>query len=152
MQEVIKKLYNDGAATFYLSNSEQNLYPLIWRFLMHNKFPEGPVFLKKMRSVLDLIRNIKFPFRHVHKEQMLVNIMTLFPEKKFVLIGDNTQGDLSIYLAAAEKFPNNVRYVLVRKVVEKKQDLTLIREKEPVLRGHGITLYYETDFPYEFRF
>lgn len=152
MKEVLQKLSNDGAATFYLSNSEQNLYPLIYRFLTHNDFPVGPIFLKKLRHFWDVIFNIKFPLRNIHKEQMIVNIISLFPEKKFVLMGDNTQHDLSIYLAAAEKYPTNIRYILIRKVVDRKADLTLIRKTEPKLKANGITLYYSVEFPEEFRF
>ncbi len=152
MKEVLQKLSLDGAATFYLSNSEQNLYPLIYRFLTHNSFPVGPIFLKKMRHFWDVLFNIKFPFRNVHKEQMIVNIITFFPEKKYVLMGDNTQHDLSIYLAAAEKYPDNIRYILIRKVVERKEDIALIRSHEQKLKASGIQLFYEEDFPEAFRF
>ena len=152
MKEVLQKLSIDGAATFYLSNSEQNLYPLIYRFLSHNSFPVGPIFLKKMRHFWDVLFNIKFPFRNIHKEQMIVNIISFFPEKKYVLMGDNTQHDLSIYLAAAEKFPNNIRYILIRKVVERKEDMSLIRKYEEKLRASDIQLFYAEDFPEAFRF
>lgn len=152
MKEVLQKLSLDGAATFYLSNSEQNLYPLIYRFLTHNSFPVGPIFLKKMRSFLDVVLNFKFPFRNMHKEQMIVNIISFFPEKKYVLMGDNTQHDLSIYLAAAEKYPNNIRYILIRKVVERREDIVLMKKHEEQLRASDIKLYYAEDFPEEFRF
>lgn len=152
MKEVLQKLSNDGAASFYLSNSEQNLYPLIYRFLTHNNFPVGPIFLKKLRHFWDVIFNIKFPLRNLHKEQMLVNIISLFPEKKFVLMGDNTQHDLTIYLAAAEKYPKNIRYILIRKVVDRKADLALIQKNEATLKANDITLHYSVEFPEAFRF
>lgn len=152
MKEVLQKLSLDGAATFYLSNSEQNLYPLIYRFLTHNRFPVGPIFLKKMRHFWDVLFNIKFPFRNMHKEQMIVNIISFFPEKKYVLMGDNTQHDLSIYLGAAEKYPERIRYILIRKVVERKEDAALMKKYEDQLRAADIKLYYAEDFPEEFRF
>ncbi|HEY0744171.1 MAG TPA: App1 family protein [Chryseosolibacter sp.] len=152
MKEVLQKLSLDGAATFYLSNSEQNLYPLIYRFLTHNSFPVGPIFLKKMRHFWDVLFNIKFPFRNMHKEQMIVNIISFFPEKKYVLMGDNTQHDLSIYLAAAEKYPERIRYILIRKVVERGEDIVLMKKYEEQLRAADIKLYYAEDFPEEFRF
>jgi phosphatidate phosphatase APP1 len=152
MKEVLNKLSTDGAASFYLSNSEQNLYPLIYRFLTHNDFPVGPIFLKKMRHFWDVVFNVKFPLRNIHKEQMIVNIITLFPEKKYVLMGDNTQHDLLIYLLAAEKYPNNIRYILIRKVVERNSDLDLIKKHEAQLKAHDIMLYYAEDFPDAFRF
>jgi phosphatidate phosphatase APP1 len=152
MQELVRKLSAQGAASFYLSNSEQNLYPLIYRFLLHNEFPPGPVFLKKMRRLWDVIRNIKFPLFNIHKQQTIEDIIALFPEKKFVLIGDNTQHDLSIYLAAAEKFAKNVRYIIIRKVVDKGSDETLLQKHAEFLKANNITLYYSDKFPYNFHF
>ena len=151
MQELLNKFAASGASCFYLSNSEQNLYPLIYRFLLHNNFPAGPLFLKKMRRLLDVILNIKFPLKNIHKQNTLEDILALFPDKKFVLLGDNTQHDLSIYLAAADKFPKNIEYIVIRKVVEQKADETLIQKHTDRLKENNITLYYSDHFPYAFQ-
>lgn len=142
MSSLIKRLAAGGATPFYLSNSEQNLYPLIYRFLLLNGFPEGPIFLKKLRGLWDVVRNIKRPFRHLHKEYMLEEIINFFPEAEFVLMGDNTQHDLLIYLSTAEKFPRQVRKVIIRKVMDKKEDdriLALFRER---LKEENIQIHY----------
>ena len=152
MQDLIAKFTSAGAASFYLSNSEQNLYPLIYRFLWHNRFPAGPLFLKKLRGLWDVLRNIKIPFRNIHKQQTLEDILTLFPDRKFVLMGDNTQEDLSIYLESAKKFPDNIRYIIIRKVVDKKEDNNLIEKYGEDLKTGNITLYYSDHFPNTFRF
>lgn len=148
MQQLIQDFTNGGATPIYLSNSEQNLYPMIYRFLDHNKFPRGPLFLKQMRSLWDLIWNIKFPLLNIHKTNTLEELMKFFPEKKFVLMGDNTQHDLTIYLAVAEKYPENIRYIIIRKVVERHADTALIEKaakwKKPV------RVYYSDSFPAKF--
>jgi phosphatidate phosphatase APP1 len=150
MQDLLQKFTSKGAASFYLSNSEQNLYPLIYRFLLHNNFSAGPLFLKKMRGLWDVIRNIKFPLRNIHKQKTLEDILEMFPHKKIVLMGDNTQHDLPIYLEAAEKFPVNIRYILIRKVVEKKSDDVLRGKHAEALSKNNITLYYSETFPHDF--
>jgi phosphatidate phosphatase APP1 len=150
MQDILKQFVLEGTAFFYLSNSEQNLHPLIYRFLDHHGFPRGAIFLKKMRNLWDVLTNAKFPFRNLHKEQTLVNLFALFPEKKFVLIGDNTQFDLSIYLAAAEKFPHQVHSIIIRKVVNRKGDEGIINDVMEKLRSHNIQLFYSSVFPERF--
>lgn len=148
MKELINGLVAKGASVMYLSNSEQNLYPLIYRFLRHNDFPDGPVFLKQLRSLWDLIRNVKMPLRGIHKSTTLQDLMTFFPDSKFVLMGDNTQQDLSIYMSVAEKQPENVSCIIVRRVVKRK-DKTLISKAADKCRNLGIRFYYGEMFPEE---
>jgi phosphatidate phosphatase APP1 len=150
MQELIMSFTLQGASPLYLSNSEQNLYPMIYRFLAHNKFPQGPLFLKQLRSLWDVIWNIKFPLRNVHKTQTLEELLKLFPDKKFVLMGDNTQHDLPIYLALAEKFAANIRYIIIRKVVEKSADDQMLKTAREKLAGHKLSIYYADHFPEPF--
>jgi phosphatidate phosphatase APP1 len=148
MQEVLYGFTRSGAVSFYLSNSEQNLYPLIYRFLLYNNFPPGPLFLKKMRRLWDVLWNVKFPLRNIHKQQTLKDMLVLFPDKKFVLMGDNTQQDLIIYLEAAEQFPQNIRYIIIRKVIDKKEDDLLLKKYEDTLKANNIRLHYGEQFPY----
>jgi phosphatidate phosphatase APP1 len=152
MQEILNKLTHLGASCFYVSNSEQNLYPLIYRFLIHNNFPMGPVFLKKLRSLWKVLRNIKFPLRNIHKDETLAELIDLFPGKKFVLIGDNTQHDLAIYLNAAQKYPKNIRYIIIRKVVEKQGDDIVIAKAKETLKNSITEIFYAKEFSVEFSF
>ena len=147
MQSLMKSFTEQGAVPVYLSNSEQNLYPLIYRFLKHNGFPQGPLFLKQMRKLWDLVMNIKIPPKNTHKITTLEEIVGMFPEKKFILMGDNTQQDLPIYLSAAEKFSHCIKYIIIRKVAEKKSDATLIGKSIDKLKEKGIGFYYADEFP-----
>lgn len=150
MQELMNNFASRGAVPVYLSNSEQNLYPLIYRFLKHNHFPEGPLFLKQMRKLWHVVMNIKIPPRNIHKTNTLEEIISLFPEKRFILMGDNTQHDLPIYLGAAEKFGDSIRYIIIRKVVEKKSDEALISKSMETLKQNNIGFYYADEFPHAF--
>lgn len=147
MQALMKDFTAKGAIPMYLSNSEQNLYPLIYRFLKHNHFPQGPLFLKQMRKLWDVILNVKIPPKNIHKVTTLEEMLTLFPEKRFILMGDNTQHDVSIYLSAAEKFSQSIQYIIIRKVIDKKSDEALIEKAITRLKEKGVHFYYSDEFP-----
>ena len=150
MKNLIEELHQGGAVPFYVSNSEQNLYPLIYRFLLHNGFPPGPLFLKPMRKVRDVFRAIKVEEREVHKTKMLQEIIQLFPQKKYFLLGDNTQLDLKIYLKIAEQHPKNIRYIIIRKVLGKSHSESYLNETTERLKSWGIGFHYADSFPARF--
>src|SRR5690606_9975693 len=149
VQNLIKRFALSGTASFYLSNSEQNLYPMLFRFLTINEFPPGPLFLKQYVHLADTIRRRILRKKHSHKMNMLAKIMELFPNKKYILIGDNTQKDFKIYLDLAQNYPDRIRYIIIRKVRERKEHDGILSKTKPFLSKHGIGLYYEREFPAE---
>lgn len=151
MMQLIKDFSEAGSASFYLSNSEQNLYPLIYRFLINNHFPAGPIFLKHLRRIKDLWRDKKFPSRDLHKLTQLEQIIDLFPDKHYVLIGDNTQDDLRIYLSIARKYPRLIRHIIIREVVSRRGDEELLKKSQEFLESKLIGLHYSTTFPNKIR-
>ncbi|HTF21438.1 MAG TPA: App1 family protein [Chryseolinea sp.] len=146
VKTLINRIVTQGATAFYLSNSEQNLYPLIYRFLVLNAFPVGPIFLKQMRRLRDLIRYRKLPPPEVHKMKMLNILLPMFSEKNFVLIGDNTQYDLSIYLTAAKNYPDNVKAIYIRRVVPLPDETAKVAEIKASLASRDIEFHYGDDF------
>jgi phosphatidate phosphatase APP1 len=152
MMKLIRRLHQTGASSFYLSNSEQNIYPLIYRFLLHNGFPPGPLFLKRMRKIRDVFRSLTLAEREFHKTKMLEEILALFPEKKYFLLGDNTQLDLKIYLKIAKRYPENIQYIIIRKVLNRGHDESFLKETADKLKAIGIGFYYADSFPDKFEF
>jgi phosphatidate phosphatase APP1 len=150
MQDVMKALAVHGATAVYLSNSEQNLYPLIYRFLVRNNFPSGPLFLRQLRKLRDVFRYRRLNFAEIHKTKILEHLLPMFQDKKFALVGDNTQQDLAIYLDAASKFPDSIKYILIRKVANRPSDKEHIREALEKLKLTNTELLYATKFPSEF--
>jgi phosphatidate phosphatase APP1 len=150
MMKLIRDLNNMGAASFYLSNSEQNLYPLIYRFLLHNGFPPGPLFLRQMRKIRDVFKMRTLEERERHKTKMLHEIVGLFPDKKFFLLGDNTQHDLKIYLNIANHYPTNIRYIIIRKVLSRSHGDSFLQKTLQDLQTRGIGFYYADAFPSTF--
>ncbi|GET28360.1 App1 family protein [Prolixibacter sp. SD074] len=147
MVRLVNRLHEDGAALFYLSNSEQNLYPLIYRFLRQNNLPPGPVFLKHFRKMRHVLTGRKLPRKDLHKLKILEEIIMLFPAKNFVLVGDNTQNDLSIYMQAATDYPKQIVEIVIRRVVESEQNQLIVDEVTEELRSRGIGLHYADSFP-----
>jgi phosphatidate phosphatase APP1 len=147
MQKLIKRFALSGTSCFYLSNSEQNLYPMLYRFLVINEFPPGPLFLKQFIHLAHVVGRRIRGRKHAHKMKMLTKIMELFPNKKYILVGDNTQKDLTIYLDLAEQFPERIRYIIIRKVRERKAHDVVLTEAKDTLAKHNIGLYYEKEFP-----
>jgi phosphatidate phosphatase APP1 len=145
---LIKRFALAGAHCFYLSNSEQNLYPMLYRFLTINEFPPGPLFLKQYKRIRQLVIRKK----HSHKINMLGKLMEFFPNKKFILIGDNTQHDLTIYIQIAKAFPERIRYIIIRKVRKRKKLIPLIAESSAWLKEHNIGFYYEREYPQDLPF
>jgi phosphatidate phosphatase APP1 len=150
MQSLMNTLTQGGATALYLSNSEQNLYPMIYRFLTKNSFPSGPLFLRRLRRLRDVLRYWRLSEKERHKVKMLDEIFPMFPDKRFALIGDNTQHDLTIYLEAARKFPEAIKYILIRKVAERPEDEVVIKREHAGLEAAKIQLYYGESFPSEF--
>lgn len=152
MQHIIKRFALGGTASFYLSNSEQNLYPMLYRFLSINEFPPGPLFLKQYIRLRDVVVRRLLGKKHSHKMNTLSKIMELFPNKKYVLLGDNTQKDLSIYLRLAEMFPERIRYIIIRKVRDREKDLPILEQARERLKDSGVGLYYESNYPEDLPF
>ncbi len=147
MANLIGRFVQSGATPFYLSNSEQNLFPMLFRFLALNKFPAGPLFLKQYIGWKQLVWRKKFSVKNLHKLSMLEKILDLFPDKQYILIGDNTQHDLAIYLEAAEKYPHNIRYIIIREVSKKPADKVVMQQALTTLQKNKIGLHYSSHFP-----
>ena len=120
---------------------------MLYRFLVINEFPPGPLFLKQFIHLAHVVGRRLRGKVHTHKMTMLSKIMELFPNKKYVLIGDNTQKDLTIYLDLAEEYPDKIRYIIIRKVRERKSHDMVLAEAKVTLAKHNIGLYYEEEFP-----
>lgn len=152
MAYLIKRFALAGTTSFYLSNSEQNLYPMLYRFLTINEFPPGPLFLKQYIRMSDMVIRRLLGKKHSHKMNTLGKIMELFPNKKYILLGDNTQKDLSIYLKLADMFPERIRYIIIRKVRDRKKDEQLLAEAREKLKQYNIGLHYESEYPHDLPF
>lgn len=61
-------------------------------------------------------------------------------------MGDNTQHDIAVYLDAAEKYPENIRGIIILKVIAQNKDDILISEQLEKLKANNISFYYASAF------
>ena len=97
---------------FYVSSSPWNLYDLLIDFLDINDIPEGPLLLRDF----GVDENKSMDDHMGHKFHEIQNILTTYPQLKFVLIGDSGQEDPKIYKEVVNRFPDRILAVYIRDV------------------------------------
>lgn len=106
---------------FYVSSSEWNLYDFLLRFMKFHDLPKGVLQLKEIKDeLLDFFRSGYGS--HEHKKVKIERIMKMYPDKSFILLGDNGQHDPYIYLKIAEAFPGQVKAIYIRAVKKSHRD------------------------------
>jgi phosphatidate phosphatase APP1 len=104
---------------FYVSSSEWNLYDFIVEFCEINELPKGVFLLQDLKSGFrELLKQSGGD--HSHKELKIRKIIEMFPDHKFVLLGDNGQRDPEIYHDITTQFPRQVTAVYIRDINQKK--------------------------------
>lgn len=112
---------SNGAAFHYISASPWQLYEPLAAFIRTNGFPTGTFVLKtfrwKDRSFFSLFANPE-----KYKAGVIEPLLTRFPERRFILIGDSGEQDPEIYAALARKFPKQVVRIYIRDVTGETAD------------------------------
>lgn len=105
---------------FYVSNSEWNLYDMVRDFFDINQLPKGVFFLQTLRKGLrDLLRTGRI--NTGHKMDTIRFLFEFYPDKPFILVGDNGQKDIEIYSKMCDHYPDRVRGVMIRKLSSVKE-------------------------------
>ncbi|MFC1609650.1 phosphatase domain-containing protein [Myxococcota bacterium] len=94
---------------FYVSGSPQNLHERIAAFLEIGELPVGPILLKNFGE--DSLRE-----QETYKVGRISAVMTMFPNLRFVLVGDSGEKDPEIYRIVDEKFPGRILGIVIRRV------------------------------------
>lgn len=100
---------------FYVSSSPWNLYPYLVAYMRSRAMPIGPLRLRDW----GLNRKTFGSGSHgSHKTDAIDAILSLYPERRFALVGDDSQGDLTAYAHVLEDHPAQVSAIFIRKVGE----------------------------------
>ncbi len=106
---------NQHAAFHYVSASPWQLYPALAEFRRTHGFPAGTFHLKALRlkddSFLDLFQS---PVEY--KLGVIEPILTRFPQRRFVLVGDSGEADPEVYGEIARRHPGQIEQILIRNV------------------------------------
>lgn len=107
MKDSYASWHDRGVDIHYVSAAPYQTAEALLEFL--RSFPTGPVSLRKTsKSTLD------------YKIGEIKKILTHFPLKKFILIGDDGELDAKIYSEIAQEFPDSIEKVYIRRVREEK--------------------------------
>ncbi|MGI8944546.1 MAG: phosphatase domain-containing protein [Qipengyuania sp.] len=100
---------------FYVSSSPWNLFSYLVAFQKSRNLPLGPLMLRNW----GLNRETFGSSSHgVHKQAAIAGILETFPQMRFALIGDDTQGDLPAFAQAVAEHSGQIRAVFIRRAGE----------------------------------
>jgi len=91
---------------FYVSKSPWNLYDFLVDFLDYHGLPRGPLLLRDI--------GLREAPPVDHKTAAVQELLQMYPELPFVLIGDSGERDPEIYLEAAARFPGRIVAIYLR--------------------------------------
>ncbi|MFP4471668.1 MAG: phosphatase domain-containing protein [Bacteroidales bacterium] len=103
---------------FYVSNSEWNLFDMLRVIFSIHQLPDGIFMLNDLK--IGLWELLKSGGTHSdHKINSIRFLLNFYPHKKFILIGDNGQKDMTIYTEICQRFPDRVQGVIIRIIKRK---------------------------------
>jgi phosphatidate phosphatase APP1 len=116
---------------FYVSNSEWNLYDFLIHFFELNNLPKGVFLLQNLkRGIKDFVKSGKS--HGSHKTDSIEFLMRFYPNKRFILVGDNGQKDMEIYHKVVSEFADRIKGVMIRKLPYVKNDVLIRSYKEKI--------------------
>lgn len=115
---------------FYVSHSPWNLYRYLELFLTQNGFPKGPILLRSFKTILKR----KSRGETSQKQKEIINLLNVYPNLSFILIGDSGEHDIDIYMEIAKEYKGRINAIYLRSVKHKKK----------MLRVKSIIEHYKT--------
>lgn len=118
MAAVYRRWQDAGTAFHYVSASPWQLSPCLTEFITAAGLPAGSMHLKLFR-LQDSTPLGRLPSRKRSKRRVIEQIMTDFPDRRFLLIGDSGERDPEVYAAIASQRPGQVAGIAIRRVASK---------------------------------
>ncbi|HXD28417.1 MAG TPA: phosphatase domain-containing protein [Arthrobacter sp.] len=135
-----------GAPVLYLSTGAWNVAPTLSRFLARNLYPEGPLLLTDWGPIETGASSGRwFRSGSQHKVDQLRRLAAEFPQVKWLLVGDDGQHDPEIYAGFAQRYPQNVRAIVIRQLTPSEAVLAGGRSQRTVNSTPGVEWIYAPD-------
>ncbi len=139
-REILNTISTQNGRIFYVSKSESNLFTLLTAFIKNSNLPAGNLMLTPFLRFNQLLSPKK---GKDFKERMIRSVIDNSPEKMFILMGDDTQQDISVYTRITELYPKSIFKIYIRKTRKKLPE----KKKEQLnkLMGLAVPVLYFTD-------
>ncbi len=98
---------------FYVSSSPWNLFAYLVAYQRVQGLPLGPIKLRDWGLNQQTLGGAS---HGAHKQQAIDGILAMYPNLRFALIGDDTQGDLPAFAHAVRRNPGRIAAVFLRTV------------------------------------
>ncbi|MFP4377535.1 MAG: App1 family protein [Spirochaetales bacterium] len=105
---------SDENPLLYLSSSPWNLYDLLADFFKLHGIPNGPVLSLRNYGITD--EEILPLDNYRYKTRTIRDMLEVFDDRPFILIGDSGQQDPEIYASIVDEFPERVLGIYIRNV------------------------------------
>lgn len=123
---------------FYVSSSEWNLYDYIRTFAREHGLPRGVFLLNTIKTFGQFWKTGQG--KHEGKFFRIIRILKAYPHHKYVLLGDDSQQDPSIYASVVEHFPGKIFAVYIRRVHE--QNFNRVEALIKKIENEGVQCCY----------
>ncbi len=133
---------SENNPVFYVSSSPWNIYDVISEFMELQDIPKGPLLLRDWDLSLGALSSIR---HYEHKTVAIRNVMQLYPDMKFVLIGDTSQRDPEIYRQIVSEFPERVSAIYIRDVTMRADRSAAIQKLAAEVKEANATLVLSED-------
>ncbi|KAL8690909.1 MAG: hypothetical protein Q9224_004296, partial [Gallowayella concinna] len=112
VKEWYTKMASMGVKLHYVSNMPWQLFPVLMSFLSGAGLPKGSFHLKHYTGMLQGI----FEPVAERKKGTLERILSDFPTRRFILVGDSGEADLELYTELVQANPGRILGVFIRDV------------------------------------
>jgi hypothetical protein len=119
MADLYRDWANAGCQFHYVSSSPWQLLNPLQQLCNEQQFPSGTFHLRTFRLGTDLMRKMLL-LRQRGKAIVIHSLLSTFPSRKFLLVGDSGERDPEIYCRAAQRFPNQIQGIYIRDVATKR--------------------------------
>ena len=127
---------------FYVSSSPWNIYDVISEFMDIQKIPRGPLVLRDWDIGWS---SLSSSHHFEHKTTAIRDLMQLYPQLEFILIGDTSQHDPEIYRQIVSEFPQRVRAIYIRDVTRTVERSASVQRLADEVLAANSTLFLSED-------
>ena len=115
MSDTFRTWAEKGAVFHYVSASPWQLYPPLADFMSREGFPSGSFTLRSFRIKDRTFFNI-FASPEETKIPVIESIVSRYPDRRFILVGDSGEKDPEVYGEIARSHPDQVVRIFIRDV------------------------------------